>query len=191
MSRQGKQDAQNTYNTADNLTGASTASKGSLYNNLFGTYQNEAVNPTGFNPTDLAHMTTATEQSAGGGLGAATGKAAQYAAANRNLGSFAPALGEASRDASRSLSDATLGIQNKNALLKEGQRQEGISGMQGLENQENNDILASLGIQNNSTEAETNAEKTGWFQNMLGLMNAVGNDATGAGSMGIKMPGKG
>lgn len=183
MSRQGKSDAQNTYNTASNLTGSSTANRGNLYNSLFGTYQNEASNPVGFTQPDIARMNTAAQQSAGGSLGAVVGKGNQYAAANRNLGSFAPAMDEASRSASRDLSNSALDIQNKNALLKETQRQQGISGMQGLENQENQDILASLGLQNQSTDALTNAEKTGWFQNMLGLMNSVGEATGGMGKL--------
>lgn len=174
MSRDAQNQAKQTYNTSAALTDTSQANTGNLYNTLVPTYTAEAANPQGFDPTTKANMTTAAEQSAGGALGAATGQAARLAASNKNIGGFAPALDEASRDASKNLSNATLGVQNEDATLKEAKRQQGIQGLQGVENQQNSDILSSLGLQNESTNTDVNAGNSGWFQNMLEFMNAAG-----------------
>lgn len=173
MARQATNQAQKTYKEANNLEGASLANSNALYSQLDPIYQNEAVNPQGFNPKEMSDFTTSAEQSAGGALGAATGKATQLAAANRNSGSFAPVLDEASRASSRNLSKSNLDVQNENAMLKEKQRQEGISGLGDLNRQQNADVLASLGLENESTNALTNAGKSGWFQNMEGLISAL------------------
>jgi hypothetical protein len=187
MSRQGQANASNTYNqaqdvfnTAGNVENTANTNASNIYNSLYGQYQNEAANPAGFTPAEKATMTTGAEQSAGGSLGAATGKAAQYAAANKNSGSFAPVLDEASRAASRNLSGNTLAINNEDTALKEKQRQAGLSGLSGLEGMENNDVFNSIGLQNSALNTQTNANnsfveagKNGWFQNMLALMNTM------------------
>ena len=180
MSRAAQNEATKTYNTSSALENASDAKTSALYNQLTPTYTQEATNPQGFGSANLAAMNTASQQSAGGAEGAAVGQAGRMAAANRNSGSFAPVLDEASRDAGRTLSSNALGVQGMNANLKETQRQSGLQGLQGLENQQNNDVLSSLGLQNQSTNTLVNAGNSGWFQNMTGLMNAAGK---GAGSM--------
>lgn len=173
MARQAQNNAQKTYTAASDLTGGSQSNANSLYNNLFGQYSNQATNPVGFTPTEKADMTTASEQSAGGALGAATGKGAQYAAANKNSGSFAPVLDESARNAMRTLSNNSLKVNNEDAMLKEAHRQQGLEGENRLFNTENNDVLSSLGLQTNANNSLIDAGKSGWFQNMLGMMNAL------------------
>jgi hypothetical protein len=183
MSRAAENQAKQTYQTSADFGKGATARSNDLYDTLSPTYANEAANPQGFGKADLADMNTAAQQSVGGSLGAAVGQANTMGAANRNSGSFAPALDEASRGAGRTMSNISTGISADNAKLKEMQRQAGISGLQGLEGQQNSDVLSSLGLENNSTNALTDAGKSGWFQNMTGLINAV----AGAGDSAAKL----
>ena len=185
MSRAAQSQATNTYNQANNLDQSASANSNALYDQLAPTFTQEATNPQGFGKNDLAAMNTAAQQSEGGALGSAVGQAGTMAAANRNSGSFAPTLDEASRSAGRNLSNISTGIQGENAKLKQAQQQEGISGLSGLQGEQNSDVLSSLGLQNQSTNALVNAGNSGWFQNMLGLMNGVGKVASGAGSLGL------
>ena len=189
MSRAAANQAQQTYNTSNALEGSSAANTNALYNQLTPAFTNEVVNPQGFGSQDMADLTTGAEQSAGGTLGSVAGKAAQYSAANRNLGSFAPTLDEASRAASRQLGSDTLGIKGENAMLKQSQQQAGLAGLAGEEGMENNDVLSSLGLQNQSTNALTNASP-GWVQNTAGILGALrGAGASSNGSGGWAVTG--
>lgn len=187
MARDAQNQAKQTYKQSQDLMTGSSGKANSLYDTLVPSFQNEAANPQGFGQKELSDMTTAAEQSAGGALGAATGRAQQEAAASRNSGSFAPVLDEASRDAGRNLSDTTLGIKNKNALLKESQRQSGLGGLENMFGTENSDVLSSLGLQNQSTNSLVNAGNSGWFQNMLGFMNAASGAGKSAADLGVKV----
>lgn len=155
-----------------------------LYNSLLPTYQAEATNPQGYAPQDLAAMNSASSQSLGGALGAVEGEGNLAAARTRNQGSFAPVVGEAAREAMRQHSQNALGIQGQNAMLKEMNRQAGISGEAGLEGEKQNELLSSLGLGTQATNAGTQAGQSGWFQQMLGLINAGANAAKGAASLG-------
>jgi len=188
MSRSAQNNAQNTYNESQALTNASEANSNALYNQLDPTFTQMATNPTGMSQTELSDANTASEQSAGGALGAVEGAANQDAAANRNSGSFAPALDNASRGASKTLSNDALGVQNENTALKTQQQTEGLQGLQSLDSQQNNDVLSSLGLQDTSNNSLINAGNSGWFQNMTGLIGSLkGAGATTAGGSSVSL----
>lgn len=175
MSRDAQNNAQNTYNTSSGLETGSANNANNLYGQLNSAYSSEAANPQGFSPTEVADMNTSAQQSAGGSMAGAVGQANLQGAANRNSGSFAPAIDDAARGAQKTLSSDALGVQNQNALLKESQRQSGLAGLSGLQGEQNNDVLSSLGLENSSNNSLIQAGQSGWFQNMLGLMNAGAN----------------
>jgi hypothetical protein len=60
------------------------------------------------------------------------GQGMQRAAATNNAGAFGPAATQIAHDATAQLSDAALGIQNRDAMLKEQHREQGIQGLEGL-----------------------------------------------------------
>lgn len=184
MARQAQNQAQNTYNAASNLTGSSENTAGGLLNTLTPAYQQEITNPQGYSPTTLGAINTASQQSTGGSVAGAVGSGNLIAARNRNAAGFAPAVDKAARDAGKTNSENALGVQIGNANLKQKQTQEGLSGEQGLFNTENNDVLSSLGLQNSSTNAETQAGNSGWFQNTLGAINAITGAGKSAASLG-------
>lgn len=189
MSRDAANQAKQTYNTSQSLEGTSAGNTSALYNQLTPAFTNEAVNPQGFGPSTMADMTTNAEQSSGGALGSAVGKAAQYGAANRNLGSFTPGLDETARGASRNLSNTTTGLNVENAALKQSQQQSGLAGLSGEEGMENNDVLASLGLENNATNALTTASP-GWAQTTAGLISSLrGAGASNNGNGGWSVQG--
>lgn len=186
MARDAQNQAKQTYNTASGLEGSSAGEAGNLYSTLVPQFEQEASGTEGFSPTDIANMNTASQQSLGGGVASAVGTGAERAAANRNSGSMAPSLDEASRNATKQLSTNALDVQNANAQLKQKNKQAGIQGEENLFNTENQDVLSSLGLQNQSTNALTNAGNSGWFQNFTGLLGAVrGAGANGQGGFSV------
>ena len=92
----------------------------------------EAVNPSGYTPTQMGAMTTGAEQAAGGSNAGATGGALLRAARTHNAGAVGGAVDAANRTASQNLSGINAGIQEKNADLQQKQHQQGLNGLESL-----------------------------------------------------------
>ncbi|MGA9671401.1 MAG: hypothetical protein WBQ94_19475, partial [Terracidiphilus sp.] len=112
--------------------------------------EQEATNPQGYTPQQLAYMNTASQQSLGGSVGGITGEANLEAARTRNAGGFQGAIGSGSRAASRQLSQNALGIQNAQANLQQQQRQQALQSLQSLYGV---DLGTALGYLNSSNSA--------------------------------------
>lgn len=180
-------DARQAFKQGNKFAGDNMGATQQLFGEMKPIYEGEAFNPQGFDPKDLVAMNTASLEGTGGAVSGAVGAGALRGARDRNVGSFAPALDESVREAGRTNATNALDVQQKNAMLREANRQAGISGLQGLENLTAQDTLSSIGLQNQSANAiseaanaETNASKAGWFQNMVALMNALKPTAKGS-----------
>ena len=92
----------------------------------------EAVNPTGYTPTQMAAQTTAAEQTAGGANAGAEGGALLRAARTRNAGAAPASIAQTNRQGAQDLSQINAGIQSKNADLEQRKQQQGLSGLEGL-----------------------------------------------------------
>jgi hypothetical protein len=139
-----------------NTYGAQASANGSI---LTPTLNKMATSPTGFGQPAIDKMNTAALQTIGGAESGAVGQGNLMAARTNNAGAFAPVAASAAHDATTQLSDAALGVQNRDAMLKEQQRQEGI---QGLEGQYNTNVGASenaLGLSNSALGAQTAADQ--------------------------------
>jgi hypothetical protein len=132
-----------------------------------------ATNPQGFSPQTLGDMTTSAKQSIGGATGAIVGQGNLAAARTNNAGAYAPVATQAAHDATAALSDASLGIQNKNAMLKEQQRGEGLSGLEGLYGENVGAGEGALGLSNQALQTQSAAQRQGWLQNTLGVISAI------------------
>lgn len=142
--------------TARNLSSGFSGQAGQTYSTLSPTLTQEATNPVGFAPNDLAAMHTAATDSLGGSTAGITGQANQEAAHTRNAGAFQPAISEAGRDASRKQAEAAVNIQAQNAQQREKNRQSGIQGLQGLYGTLDANTLNALGISNSAFTSAAN-----------------------------------
>lgn len=173
MARGAQDQANKTYRESNQVYTGANQNSSDLYKQLFPMLTQEATHPTGYDSKDLAAMNTASQQSVGGSTASAVGDLDLQAARSRNAGGFAPAEDEAVRSGQRQLSENALGIQGANADLKEKQKQLGIQGLGGLYGQNTGDMLSALGLQNQSTNTNVEAGKSGWFQNMTDLISAL------------------
>lgn len=180
MSRDANNAAKNAYKDAKEVYGTSTGRANSLYDQLNPIYSNEAYNPQGFKPVDLAGMETMVNQNAGGAAAGAVGQGNLEAARTGNEGGFNTSLDDSVRKSLSNSKEGLLKVKGANADLKERQRQAGIEGLNSLYDTQNRDVLASIGLQNDSANAMSNASKSGWFQNMLSLMGALKPSASGS-----------
>lgn len=172
MGRQQQRQAGQIFNESQGVFNTAQGQTGNLYDTLLPEYQQEATNPQGFG-TALPEMKTNAEQSVGGSTSGAIGEGELLASRRRNLGGFEPALDESARVGDQALAGADVNIDIANQLLKEQQKQEGLSGQQGLYGTSNADMLSALGLGTNAVNAATDAGRSGWFQNFIGLINAL------------------
>ena len=128
----GSRQAEAGMTTAQDNANTYGANAGSLFSTLSPDLQAQAANPQGYNPADVAKMTTAAAQTAGGSNAGAVGSAGLRAARTRNAGGGDAAIAESARDAGETLSKGVLGVQINNAQLKQRQQQEALGEMGGL-----------------------------------------------------------
>ena len=103
-------------------------------------------------------MNTAAMQSIGGATAGTVGQGNLQAARTNNAGAFQPVATQAAHDATAQLSDAALGVQNRNALLQEQQRSQGLSGLEGLYNTNVGAGENALGLSTQALSAKNAAD---------------------------------
>ncbi len=185
MGRDTSNAAMSNSNTAQGMSSTYGGRATSAYNVLTPTLNRMATNPQGFSQGTMNNMNTAAMQTAGGGNGATVGGAMQTAARTNNAGAYDPAIAQAGHDASTNLSDAALGVQNRNAMLQEQQRQQGISGLQDQYGENTGASQNALGLSTGALGAK-NAADTATFNQWFKPFQAIAGGASqaGAASMG-------
>ncbi len=173
----GSTTAQNTANTAETNAGTEFGNAESLYGSLAPTLESEAANPSGYAPSDLAGMQTEAQQTAGGTEAGAVGEGGLFGARTRNAGAAPAAIADASRRAGEQLSKNSLGISTGNARLKEQQKQEALSGLQGLTGMETGAANTSLGAVAPNINANTSAINAS-YDPFTDIVNPLLGDAT-------------
>jgi len=160
-------------NSAQGLSKAYAGNANNTYSILTPTLSRMATAPQGFTPQTMANMDTAAEQSIGGATAGTVGQGNLQAARTNNAGAFQPVATQAAHDATGQLSDAALGIQNRNAMLQEQQRQQGLSGLQGLYNTNVGAGENALGLSNNALSVKNQADAE-TFNNIMGTVQGIG-----------------
>lgn len=111
-------------------------------------YSSMATNPTGYTPQQKSNLLTASEQTEGGGVSAATGQGGLYAARTGNAGGAAAAIDDASRQAGVQQSENALGVENQDAQLADSHQREGLAGLSGIYANANGQANQSLQVAN-------------------------------------------
>ena len=174
-----KGDLLNNMTTANGLEGLYSGNAAGINSTLTPALTAEAVNPTGYTPTQMGAQTTAAEQTAGGSNAGATGGALLRAARTRNVGSAPAAIQGANQNASQRLSQTNAGIQSKNADLMQKQRQEGISGLEGLYGENVGAGETALGLSNSSLKDAGDLSNY-WQQLLMQGIQSTGQVAAAA-----------
>jgi hypothetical protein len=149
-----------------------------LYSTLAPQLSNEATNPQGFAPADLAAMNTAGQQSAGGSEAAAVGAGGLAASRTKNAGAAGSGIAAGVRAAGENLEKGALGTQIKNANVKQQQQQSALKGEEGLYGTDIAGANAALGETAANVNANTNAEGASydWAKYLLDpAMQAAGS----------------
>jgi len=172
--------------TAQGLSSSYSSQAQGNSNILTPTLNKMVTSPTGLGQQTKNNMTTAAMQTAGGAEAGIVGGALQRAAATNNAGAYDPAIASAGQDAMHTLSDAALGVENTDALLKEQQRQQGIEGLQNMYGTNVGAGQNSLGLSDQALQTQLQAGQSGWLQNTLGVISALNGSNGGAASTAIR-----
>lgn len=164
-------------NNAQQTAGSTAAGYGSdaagISSTLTPFLTRELNNPEGISQQDQTAMTSAAEAGAGGLAGGLATKANQNAAATGNASGFSSTLGDIARERGKAAAGAGEGIAAQNAETKLNQQNQAAEGLRGLYGNDVSAQLGSMGIRNGAINAETNADSTGWFQNMNNLIRSL------------------
>jgi hypothetical protein len=173
--------AGNAFNTAESTgTTLGTEAQG-IGANLTPFLTQEMEHPQGLGQEGIAAETGAALGGAGGADAGLVGQANQRAAVSRNAGGFQAALDDAARQRMKAAAGSSEDIQAQNENLKQQQQQEGANGLAKMYGVDTSGQLESQGQMANDINAETNANKTGWLQNTIAIMNALKPGAGGGG----------
>lgn len=168
-----------TDRSAQNQAGAATttaASTGGQYGSqasqanasIQPTLQSEINNPTGFTPQETNNQLVAGEQGAGGANAGVVGNAGLNATRTRNSGSLAAVMDSAAQRRGQTLSQNALGVQNESANLAQKKQQSALGTEAGLYGTDVNAQLKAMGLEPEDINANVNAGKSGYFQNLFG-----------------------
>lgn len=177
--RQGSQ----AFNLANNTANQANANAQGERSQLVPQLEREMENPSGFTPEELNNMTVASQQGAGGALSSLKGDAESRMARTRNSAGYSTALDEAAREKMRTESQNNLNVQNANARLAQEKQQRAESQLGDIYGTDVRETLGAQGLMPEDINAEVNAGKSGWFQNMTDLITTLGKGAAGLASL--------
>lgn len=152
--------------------GNATGQANNAYNVANPIYTQEAKNPQGYSPQQMANMTTASLQSLGGANASAAGQGALQAARTNNAGGYQAAIDDAARGAGQQQSQNVLDLQNKSVGLQRQQQQEGLAGLAGIYSDANRTGQGYL------SEADNAAQNNPWMKILLTGMQGASSAAS-------------
>lgn len=144
--------------------------------------QNQMTNPQGFGPA-YGGMVAQTGAVGSGVTAAAQQEAAQRGAASGNLAGISGTQDAIAQAASQGVGSNLQNLAVQNQLLKNQQQMQGAGMLQGIYGTNLQAGLGNLGQSIDATKAYTEAGKSGWLQNTMGVLGTLGGLGMGAGSM--------
>ncbi len=176
----GNDQASGAATSAQGISNTAAGNAGALYGTLAPQLESEAAHPAGFAPSDMAAMETGVQQSAGGTQAAATGAGGLMAARTRNSGAPMAAVAKSARTGGEIASEGALGVQVKNAAMKEAQRRAASSELGNLYGVNQNSSVGALGQVASNVNADTNAENASWdwTQGLNAVSGLMGSGAS-------------
>lgn len=145
-------------------------------------YKSEMGAQHGFNPGQTQELLNYAGAGSGGSGATAMGEANSEAARTRNTSGFSSALDQNARDRGREMATVNAGVGAQDVMGAKALNQQGAAGMSGLYDTDTSAMLKSMGIQTGDINAQTEAGKSGWYQNMNNTIAALrGAGASGGG----------
>jgi hypothetical protein len=171
---------------AASAAGNTASQLGTTSQNELGTltpfFQREMKAEHLYDPTQMNELLTAAEAPNAAVTGTAQAEAEGNAARTHNATALTKTLQEMQRDKMKADAGASEGIAAQDVMGAKNLNQEGAAGEGGLYGENLKGQLAAMGAQGNDINSEIEAGKSGWLQNMTGVISSLGSLAGGAGS---------
>ena len=129
-------------------------------------YRQEMNAQHGFTPQQTNELLDYAGAGVAGSGAAAMGEANSQAARTRNTSGFSAALDQNARDRQAQMGQIGAGVAAQDVMGAKQLNQQGAAGMAGLYGTDTDAMLKAMGIQTGDINAETEAGKSGWFQNL-------------------------
>jgi hypothetical protein len=163
-------DAVNQASQAQGIAGQTAgnygAQAGGIAANLVPQLTRQMQNPQGMSQRDIGAQLTMGLAGAGGATSGLTGAADKMGEVTRNPMGFSAALDAAARARDKAAAGVGEGVAARNADVKLNQQSDAERGLTGLYGIDANSQLGAQRNQAADIDAEVNANKTGWLQNM-------------------------
>ena len=153
-----------------------------IYGPLTGFAENLMTKPPGFGDA-YGGMVAQTGAVGSGVTAAAQQEALRRGAATGNIAGISGTQDAIAQAASQGVGANLQNLAVQNQLLKNQQQQEGAGMLQGIYGTNLQASLGNLGQSIDATKAYTEAGKSGWLQNLEGIVGTVSGMGMGAGSV--------
>jgi len=167
--------AKQAASNAGNVATSEQSQANALSSQLTPFYRQEMNAQHLYNPEQTNELLNFAEAPLAGSAATSAGGAASQAARTRNTSGFTPALDQAARDRNKAMGTASLGVGAQDITGAKALNQAGAGGMSNLYGVDTEGMLKAMGIQTGDINAEIEAGKSGWFQNLLGAGNTIAN----------------
>jgi hypothetical protein len=128
-----------------------------------------------YNPQQMNELLGAGEAGISGANATAMGQAQSEAARTRNTSGFSAALDQNARERMQQTGALGQGVAAQDVLGAKQLNQEGAKGLAGLYSTDTDAMLKAMGIQTGDINAQVEAGKSGWLQNLEGMTSAIGS----------------
>lgn len=149
-------------------------------------YTQEMQAKHAFDPTQINELLTSAEAPLGAEAGQAQSQAEQAASVSRNPAAFTKVMQQLARDKMKAAAGASEGVAAQDVMGALQKQQEGAAGLSGLYGEDVKGQLGAMGVQQEAIKNQIEAGKSGWLQNVTGVLDSVGNLAKGV--SGFQMP---
>lgn len=136
-------------------------------------YRSEMNAEHAYSPNQINELLSAAETPLAASAATTAGKAASEAARTRNTAGYSAALDQAARDRNAAMGKVGLDVASQDVTGAQKLRQEGAEGMSSLFGVDTGAMLKAMGQVPEDINAETDAGKVGWLQNMNETISAL------------------
>ena len=136
-------------------------------------YRSEMLTKHAFDPSQTQELLNYAGSGTAGSGATALGEAQSQAARTRNTSGFSSALDQNARDRAKQMATINASVGAQDVTGAKELNQAGARGMSGLYDTDTAAMLKAMGIQTGDINAQTEAGKSGWFQNTLAAIEAL------------------
>jgi hypothetical protein len=127
-----------------------------------------------YQPQQMQELLSAAGTPLAASAATTAGQAASQGARTRNTSGYSAALDQAARERNQAMGQAGLDIGAQDIMGAKKLNQQGAAGMAGLFGQDQEAMLKAMGIQTGDINAEVEAGKSGWLQNLNAALGKGG-----------------